>query len=323
MELGADYSYARPGGAALKAAGVSYAGRYLADDDRGITAAEYQDLLAYGIGVWLIREGRANGMLGGFNQGSADAQIAVQQIALVGLPPGSVVFATADFDVETDAQFAALDDYLRGFASVLGVARVGIYGGLHYLNHAYQAGLATHFWQAGATSWDHGEQPLMPLAFHQTTLTPPVPGTDHNYVLDTTATAGGSASLIRTDDDEMLSQEAQDFITNAIDARVTASEQRNRRESRARVYQRHELPGAPLWVAGPTFVPRAVAADVPELHDQNCLKGDTLLVDAGDFARPQQISEIAWGLLIQEHENFRNAIAEAVYARFQPQTRAV
>jgi len=200
MELGADYSYARPGGAALKAAGVVAVGRYLADDDRGITTAEYQELLAYGIGVWLTREGRANGMLGGFNQGSADGQIAVQQIALVGLPAGAVVFATADFDVETDAQFAACDDYLRGFASVLGVARVGIYGGLHYLNHAYQAGLATHFWQAGATSWDHGEQPLMKLDFHQTTQTPPVPGTDHNYVLDASSTTLGVQETTLEDD---------------------------------------------------------------------------------------------------------------------------
>jgi hypothetical protein len=191
--LGADYSWARPGGAALHAAGVSGVGRYLATDGRGITAAEYQDLRMHGLDVWVCREGAAAGMLSGRAQGVADAQLAEQQIGVVGLPANIPVFATADFDVQS-SQFAACDDYLRGFASVLGVGRVGIYGGLHYMNHAYAAGLATHFWQAGATSWDHGESPQMPINFQQTTNTPPLPGTDHNFIY--AMPAGGGATPI-------------------------------------------------------------------------------------------------------------------------------
>lgn len=197
--LGADYSFARPGGAALAASGVTAVGRYLADDERGITAAEYADLRAHNIGVWVCREGRASGMLGGFNQGSADAQIAVRQLAAAGLPADMVVYATADFDVQ-DSQFAVCDDYMRGFASVLGVARVGLYGGLHYLNHVHAAGLASRFWQAGATSWDHGEAPTMPIDFHQTTITPPLPGTDHNYVNDIRTTTLGTNANTQEDD---------------------------------------------------------------------------------------------------------------------------
>jgi len=185
--LGADYSWARPGGAALKAAGVVAVGRYLATDGRGITAAEYDDLRTHGIGVWLVREVSASGMLGGRPRGVADGQVAQQQIDAAGLPGNTLVYAAADWDV-TDAQFAACDDYLSGFASVLGATRTGIYGGLHYLNHAHQAGLAVSFWQAGATSWDHREAPLMPIAFHQTTQTPPLPGTDHNEIFDLTTT---------------------------------------------------------------------------------------------------------------------------------------
>lgn len=118
-----------------------------------------------------------------------------------------------------------------------------------------------------------------------------------------------------TQGDDELSAADVKTITDFIDQRVAASEQRNRRESRARVYQRHELPGAPLWVAGPTFVPRALQQNTPERYDQACLQGDTLLVDPGDFDRPQPISEVAWKLLVEEHDNFRNAIADAVAAK--------
>jgi hypothetical protein len=194
VELGADYSWARPGGATLAAAGVKAVGRYLATDGRGITAAEYQDLTAHGIGVWLCREGGSSGMLNGYGQGVADAQIAVQQIAAAGLPADSIVYATADFDVSS-AQFPACDAYMQGFTSVLGtVARQGIYGGLHYMNHVNAAGLAVGFWQAGATSWNHGESPQMPINFEQTTNTPPVAGTDHNFIYNFTTTAGGNAT---------------------------------------------------------------------------------------------------------------------------------
>jgi hypothetical protein len=192
MALGADYSWARPGGAALRAAGVEAVGRYLASDGRGITAAEYQDLTGHGVGVWLVREGGAAGMLGGAAQGVADAQVAVQQISAAGLPSNAVVFAAADWDVST-AQFGACDDYMRGFASVIGVARTGIYGGLHYLNHAHAGGLAVAFWQAGATSWNQGEAPQMPINFVQTTDTPPLPGTDYNIINDMTAVAGSNS----------------------------------------------------------------------------------------------------------------------------------
>lgn len=191
-ELGADYSSARPGGARIQAAGIKGVGRYLADDSRGITAAEYIDLKNYNIPVWLCREGAASGMLGGRAKGISDAQIAIQQIKLAGLPLNSAVFATADFDVQ-DSQFGVCDEYMRGFASVIGIGLTGIYGGLHYMNHVYDSKLATHFWQAGATSWDHRETAKMQISFRQTTLTPPLPGTDHNYIYTSTSFAGGGA----------------------------------------------------------------------------------------------------------------------------------
>jgi Domain of unknown function (DUF1906). len=172
--VGADYSWARPGGAALVKAGITSVGRYLASDGRGITRPEFDDLVGHGVSVWFIKEGGSQGMLGGRPQGVADAQQAVQQMAAVGVS-GAVIYATADFDV-ADTQFGACDAYLAGFQSVIGLPRVGIYAGLHYLNHA--AKLATYFWQAGATSWNHRATAKVTIHLEQTTDVPAVSGTD-------------------------------------------------------------------------------------------------------------------------------------------------
>lgn len=194
-DLGADYSYARPGGAALAAAGVVAVGRYLIGDARGITAAEYQDLVAHGIKVWVCYENSATGMLNGYAQGVADAQAAQAHLVAAGLPPDTLIFATADFDVPS-AQFPACDAYLQGFASVLGVNRTGIYGGTFYLNHVHTAGLARGFWECGSTSFAHGQAVQYPLHLQQTTKTPPVAGTDHNYIFDHSVFAGASAPVV-------------------------------------------------------------------------------------------------------------------------------
>lgn len=128
----------------------------------------------------------------------------------------------------------------------------------------------------------------------------------------TTVAGGGGTPIQQGDEFDMASLED---LSRIVDERISLSEQRNRRETRARVYQR-TINGQPqLWVAGPTFVPRKVADDTTARHDKDILKGDTLLVDAGDFASPQTISETAWAVLIEEHDRFRNAIADAVVAK--------
>ena len=129
-----DFSYARPGSAALNANGVTSVGRYLATDGRGITPTEFNDYISHGISVWFIKENAARGMLNGYGQGVADAQWAENQMNALGVS-GAPIYFTADFDVQ-NSQFTALDAYLNGAASVIGLARVGIYAGLHYLNHA-------------------------------------------------------------------------------------------------------------------------------------------------------------------------------------------
>lgn len=172
-------------------------------------------------------------------------------------------------------------------------------GNRYYVNLPVWNWLQAHAAEYGydwATGDSSGE------AWHWESLT--TPGT-------TTAGVNG-ATIIQEDD---LSAEDVAAINAHTDTRISQAEGRFRREIRARVYKRTELLGAPLWIAGPTFVPRAVAKDNATRHDQDILKGDTLLVDAGDFIAPQEISETAWAVLIEEHDRFRNAIADAVVAK--------
>jgi hypothetical protein len=198
--LGADWSYARPGGAACAAAGVKSVGRYLAPfgDGREIEKDEYDDLTAHGITVWFVREGAANSLLDGYALGVSHAQTAVANLARLGLKD-QVVYAAADFDVQP-SQYAACDDYMRGFASVIGLERTGIYAGMRYINHCRDT-LAKWYWQAGATSWDHGETGMVHI--QQTTQNPPLPGTDHNYIYTDAHGQVGSAVPVEEDEEDM------------------------------------------------------------------------------------------------------------------------
>lgn len=157
MEEGVDYSFARPGGAALASAGKKFAWRYLYPDGqggKGIDASELSDLVAHGIEVPIGFESYAQRMLEGHAAGVADAQTAQAALAPAGLPTGMPIYFAADFDA-TEAQQAEIDDYLRGAATVIGLDRVGIYGGYYPVSRASANGTAKWFFQTYA--WSGGQ----------------------------------------------------------------------------------------------------------------------------------------------------------------------
>ena len=174
-----DFSYARPGGAALAAAEISSVGRYLGSDGRCIDLAELTDYLDHGINVWFIKENSSRGMLNGYGQGHADALDAQQQLITLGYP-NAAVYYTADFDIQP-AQFSAGDSYLQGVASVMPVTRIGLYAGNDYLNHA--ADLVTYRWKTASLSFDHGQVATVTVHLIQTTDTPPIPNTDYDLIM--------------------------------------------------------------------------------------------------------------------------------------------
>ncbi|MGQ4514209.1 glycoside hydrolase domain-containing protein [Streptomyces sp. DW26H14] len=157
MAYGVDYAWSHPSLSALKAAKVAFAARYLATDaSKSLTKTEAAALA--GVGIWsvVVWETIANRMLSGKAAGASDATKAQAQAAACGQPKDRPIYFAADFDA-TEAQQTQINAYLDGAASVLGRARVGIYGGYYPVKRALDAKKATFAWQTRAWSggqWD-------------------------------------------------------------------------------------------------------------------------------------------------------------------------
>lgn len=153
---GLDYAGARPSGAALKAAGISFVCRYLSDGGPSLPGKqllpdEAADLSANGISIVSNWETTATRMLDGYQAGAADAQAALAQVLACGGTNTRPIYFSADFDA-TPEQQAPINDYLNGAASVLGVQNTGIYGGYWPLSRALDAGVCKWAWQTEAWS---------------------------------------------------------------------------------------------------------------------------------------------------------------------------
>jgi hypothetical protein len=154
--LALDYSNGRPAGAAVKAAGFDAVVRYTGFDPalRGkcVTRAEYESHLAAGVAVAFVYEDDVGTSLQGRGRGQADAHAVLQWADAIGAPVPACYFAV-DFDAQP-GQYAAIDDYFRGAADILGTPRVGGYGSYAVVGHLFDAGLVTYGWQTVA--WSHG-----------------------------------------------------------------------------------------------------------------------------------------------------------------------
>lgn len=149
-----DYSWARPGGAAIKNAGRIGVVRYLFEDGqggKGLDAGELADLLANGLEIVLVYEAYARSPLEGRGTGVAHAQAAQREINRLGLPKNSPVYFAVDWDANANEQ-GAIDEYLRGCADVLGADRIGVYGSYAVMDRCMANGTAKFFWQTYAWS---------------------------------------------------------------------------------------------------------------------------------------------------------------------------
>jgi hypothetical protein len=154
---GIDYAFSpHPTIALITGNGYGFVGRYLSPDPandqngKNLLAGELQLLLAAGLSVIVVEESLAQRILGGHDAGVADAQhgdAVVKALGMAGLP----VYFACDFDASPQQQ-EAINDYLRGAASVIGVRRVGLYSGFWPITRAFNAGLITYGWQAYAWS---------------------------------------------------------------------------------------------------------------------------------------------------------------------------
>jgi hypothetical protein len=147
-QLGIDIAWDRPTIAAIKATGAHWVARYFSTDaTKNITAAEVHDYPAAGLAVVTVFESSAGRATQGRAAGIADARLAEQQRAAVGLPAGHV----HHFAVDEDTSWASVQAYFDGAASVIGLARTGCYGGLHVIEGAHAHGIG-YLWQTVAWS---------------------------------------------------------------------------------------------------------------------------------------------------------------------------
>lgn len=130
MSEGVDFSWARPGGAAIAAAGKKFVMRYLYPDgqgSKGLDLSEVTDYRAHGLQIGVVFETSATRTLSGFAAGVADAHTSAAQLASLGMT-GTAVYFGVDFDA-TASQYSVIGSYLDGAATVLGKDRTGLYAG--------------------------------------------------------------------------------------------------------------------------------------------------------------------------------------------------
>ncbi len=143
--------------------GYKFVCRYLSGDPSGgkdITASEQSDLEAAGIDVVLNWETTGTDASNGYNAGVSDATAAKSEAESVGQPLNRPIYFSIDFDAQS-GDAAAINEYFKGVASVIGVSRTGVYGGYYIVNELFNAGLVTWGWQTYAWSngaWDSRAQ---------------------------------------------------------------------------------------------------------------------------------------------------------------------
>jgi hypothetical protein len=164
MRFGLDYAWGRLTPAQHKAAGSSFACRYLSHDaGKNLGRTEAALLLAGGIDLVSVWESTAGRSLQGHAAGVEDAHDALLQAQSAGLPAGRPIFFAVDFDAQP-AQMPAIRDYFLGVRSVLDNAGpvnfpmpvpVGVYGGIAVVKYLLDRRVVSYAWQTYA--WSHGQ----------------------------------------------------------------------------------------------------------------------------------------------------------------------
>lgn len=155
MAEAVDYSWARPGGAALKAAGKEAVGRYLYPGaGKGLGVSELADLINHGLSVWFIYEGTGSDATN-YANGVNDARIAEAQAAALG-HAGAVIYFACDWDV-TAAQEGGVEAYFQGVNAVISKEKSGVYGSFAIVEDLFSKGLIsfgyqTYAWSGGKVS---------------------------------------------------------------------------------------------------------------------------------------------------------------------------
>ena len=182
MAFGLDYSGGMPQVADMKAAGVAFVCRYVGyfsgynlnaiatPQGKCLTPGEAKTLLAGGMSPvsnyeWYasrpIDDGFGNRWSTdqAYSAGVWDAHTGNTIHVGCGGPSTAALYLSGDWDFNTNTDGPLVAAYFKGAASVLGLARIGAYGGYWLIKFLFDNGLITYGWQTYAwsgspTQWD-------------------------------------------------------------------------------------------------------------------------------------------------------------------------
>lgn len=148
---GFDFAWTKPTPAQVKAAGGHWiAGYFSTDTGKNLNRSNIATFLAAGIPVVTVWETTTGRATQGHAAGVADAHAAEAERIAAGLPNTHV----HHFAVDEDTSWASVVAYFDGAISVLGLARVGCYGGYRVIGGAHGHGIK-YLWQTVA--WSGGQ----------------------------------------------------------------------------------------------------------------------------------------------------------------------
>lgn len=148
---GIDFAWTQPTPEQVKAAGGHWiAGYFSTDDTKDLHRSNISGFLAAGIPVVTVWETTTGRATQGHQAGVDDAHAAEAERIAAGLPSDHVHY----FAVDEDTSWSSVQAYFDGAVSVLGVARVGCYGGYQVIVGAHGHGIK-FLWQTVA--WSGGQ----------------------------------------------------------------------------------------------------------------------------------------------------------------------
>ncbi|MEO8814597.1 MAG: DUF1906 domain-containing protein [Mycobacterium sp.] len=153
-----DYAAGVIPAAELRAAGAVGAIRYVSDRRPGaawmlgkpIQLAEARDLEQNGLKIvsnYQYGKQDTADWLGGQDGGVGHANRGSELHTAAGGPSDAPIYASIDDDPSFDQYEQQVAPYLRGWESVIGHQRVGVYGNSKTIGWALQDGLGSYFWQ--------------------------------------------------------------------------------------------------------------------------------------------------------------------------------
>jgi hypothetical protein len=151
--LGLDYAWDRPDPHCLASSGYRFVSRYISYDTTGknLTATEAGALHGAGLDIVLNWEWQKYNAREGYATGGKHGRDANAFAAHVGAPGNLPIYFSVDFDAQPH-ELVAVAEYFRAVGVIIGINRVGVYGGYNTIDYLYKHGRAKWFWQTYAWS---------------------------------------------------------------------------------------------------------------------------------------------------------------------------